>query len=261
MDGSVAWISIAPVKGLGLVQLGEVELEPFGARDNRRFYLVDETGRMVNGKVAQTLLAVIPEYDDANGALSLRFPDRKAVEGEIAVGDRVTTNFFGRPVDGRIVVGPWADALSDFAARSLTLVRTERPGDGSDRGPLAGASLVGTASLDALASAASIDSVDGRRFRMLFGVDGLAPHEEDGWLGKRVRIGGAIVQPHGNVGRCAVTTLDPDTGVSDLDTLRLLGEYRGEVQTTEPLPFGIWGEVVEPGRVRLGDRVTVIGGC
>jgi hypothetical protein len=35
----------------------------------------------------------------------------------------------------------------------------------------------------------------------------------------------------------------------------VLGTYRGEVETSEPLPFGVWGEVVEPGRVRLGDPV------
>ncbi len=258
MAGSVAWISIAPVKGLGLVSLEEVELESFGVRENRRFYLIDETGRMINGKVVPTLLAVRPEYDDADGQLSLRFPDGEVVAGEIAVAEPVTTSFFGRLVEGRVVVGPWSEALSTYAGMSLALVRTEAPGDGSDRGSGAGASLVGTASLEALASAAGVDAVDGRRFRMLFGVDGLAPHEEDGWLGRRVRVGSAVVEPRGNVGRCAVTTLDPDTGVSDLDTLRVLGAYRGEVPTTEPLPFGIWAEVVEPGRVRLGDQVALL---
>jgi len=66
-----------------------------------------------------------------------------------------------------------------------------------------------------------------------------------------------VIRPRGNVGRCAVTTQNPDTGVPDLDTLRLLGEYRGDVETTEPLPFGIWGEIVEPGCVRLGDPVEL----
>ena len=60
----------------------------------------------------------------------------------------------------------------------------------------------------------------------------------------------------GNVGRCAVTTQNPDTGVPDLDTLRVLGEYRGDVETSEPLPMGVWGEILEPGRVRLGDPVV-----
>jgi MOSC domain-containing protein len=62
--------------------------------------------------------------------------------------------------------------------------------------------------------------------------------------------------PRGNVGRCAVTTLDPDRGVRTLDTLGALAGYRGDVPTTEPLPFGIWCEVVQPGRVALGDAVA-----
>lgn len=253
MTGSVSWISIAPVKALALVHRDEVELEPFGVRENRRFYLVGEDGRMVNGKVAGTLVRVVPDYDDGLGRLALRFPDGAVVEGDVEVGEAVTTDFFGRSVAGRLVLGPWSEALSGLADRPLRLVRVDRPGDGADRGPGAGVSLVATSSLEALAEAAGVERVDGRRFRMLFGVDGVPAHAEDGWLGRRVRIGDAVIVPHGNVGRCVVTKQDPDTGVPDLDTLGVLAEYRGDVETTERLPFGVWGEVVEPGRVRVGD--------
>jgi uncharacterized protein YcbX len=257
MRGSVAWITIAPVKALALVHRDEVELEPFGVRDNRRFYLVDDEGRMVNGKVIGPLVRVVPDYDDAAGRLALRLPDGSVVEGDVDAEDRVTTNFFGRPVDGRVVKGPWSDALSELSGRPLRLVRTERAGDGADRGHRGGVSLVGTASLEALANAAGVDRVDGRRFRMLFGVGGVPAHEEDAWIGRRVRVGDAVVLLHGNVGRCAVTTQNPETGVPDLDTLRVLGEYRGDIETSEPRPFGVWGDVVEPGRVRLGDPVEL----
>jgi uncharacterized protein YcbX len=256
--GAVSWITIAPVKALALVRLDEVDLEPFGVRENRRFYLVDENGRMINGKVIGPLVRVVPEYDDASCALSVQLPGGEVVSGQVEVGDALTTSFFGRPVASRLVEGPWSEALSEVAGRPLRLVRTEHPGHGADRGSRAGVSLVGTASLEALASAGGVDSVDGRRFRMLFGVDGFRPHEEDGWIDRLVRIGDAVVKPRGNVGRCAVTTQNPETGVPDLDTLRVLGAYRGEVETTEPLPFGVWGEVVEPGRVRLGDRVELL---
>lgn len=251
----VAWISIAPVKSLGLVQRDSVVVEPFGVRENRRFYLLDERGRMVNGKRVGPLVGVLPEYDDAAGSLALAFPDGGRVEAEVRPGESVTADFYGRAVPGRVVEGPFAEALSGLAGEPLRLVLTDEPGAGVDRGR-GQISLVTTAALDALAGAAACDGpVDGRRFRMLFGVEGAEAHAEDGWLGRRVRVGEAVVRPRGNVGRCAVTTQNPDTGVPDLDTLKAIKAYRGELPSSEPLPFGVWGDVVEPGRVAVGDVV------
>ncbi len=57
-----------------------------------------------------------------------------------------------------------------------------------------------------------------------------------------------------NVGRCAVTTLDPETGIRDLDTLGTIAAYRADVPTREPLPFGVWCEVVAPGPLPSATR-------
>jgi MOSC domain-containing protein len=203
-----------------------------------------------------TLLAVRAEAED--GHLELRFPDGRQVTGDVELGDRVVTSFFGRPVEGRLVEGPWADALTAYVGRPLRLARTEREGDGVDRGRLAGATLVSTASLDALRVAAAEErAVDGRRFRMTIGIDDVEPHEEDRWIGGRMTIGGATVAVREHVGRCAVTTLDPDSGIRDLDTLGTIAAYRGDVPTREPLPFGVWCEVVAPGRVAVGDTIEL----
>ena len=70
-------------------------------------------------------------------------------------------------------------------------------------------------------------------------------------------MGDAVVQIEEVVGRCAVTTQDPDTGVSDLDTLRILARYRPP-GSGEPLPIGVWGNVEQPGVVRVGDLVQVL---
>jgi uncharacterized protein YcbX len=120
------------------------------------------------------------------------------------------------------------------------------------------ATLLGTGSLRALARAFGFDDVDARRFRMNFGIDGLGEHEEDEWLGRRVQIGEAVVVPQGNVGRCAVTTQNPETGEPDLDTLKALAGYRRQVETTEPLPFGVHAAVAQAGAVRLGDPVELL---
>ena len=43
----------------------------------------------------------------------------------------------------------------------------------------------------------------------------------------------------------------------DFDTLRVLKDYRG-LSADDELDFGIYGEVVEPGRVRVGDAVEPV---
>ena len=93
---------------------------------------------------------------------------------------------------------------------------------------------------------------------MLFEVDGVDPYAEDTWIGRDVQIGSAVVHPLGNVGRCVVTTCDPATAESDFDTLGVLATYRREIETTEPLPLGVAGDVVTTGSVRVGDPVTAL---
>ncbi|HEY7732364.1 MAG TPA: MOSC N-terminal beta barrel domain-containing protein [Gaiellaceae bacterium] len=247
----VVAISVAPVKGLALERRESVELTLAGVEGDRRFYLVDESGHLINQKRVPALATVFPAVTD--GRVCLRFPGGEEVAAEVELGEEVETSFYGRPVRGRLVVGPWSEALTGHAGTTLRLVRTEREGDGLDRGTRAGVSMISTGSLRALAAQAGRDAVDGRRFRMLLTLDGLEPHGEDAWLDRRVRVGGATIELVGNVGRCAVTTRDPDTGVRDLETLDLIEAYRGDVPTTEPLPFGVWGRIVEPGAVRLGD--------
>jgi uncharacterized protein len=233
-----------------------VELETTGIRGDRRFYLVDDVGALVSAKRVPPLLTVQASVDD--GHLRMDFPDGTLVEGGIELGEPVETIFYGRPVRGRLVEGPWSAALSALTGKSIRVARTEREGDGVDRGRLAGATLVSTGSLEALRVASGANGpVDGRRFRMTIGIDDVEPHAEDGWIGRRVRVGSAIVAVHAHVGRCALTTLDPDRGIRDLDTLGAIADYRGDIQTREPLPFGVWCEVVEPGPVAVGDPVAV----
>jgi uncharacterized protein YcbX len=255
VSGVVSWITYAPVKGLGLLSADEVQLEAAGVRGNRRFHLIGADGRLVNGKAAGQLVQVGASSDPDGRSLSLAFPDGSLVAGEVETGAAVETNFYGSPVAGHRVRGPFSGALSEFAGRTLQLVRVDEPGAGNDRGSGGSVSIVSRAALDLLAREAGVEEVDGRRFRMLFGIDGVEAHAEDGWLGRRVAFGDAVVVVRGLVGRCAVTSQNPDTGVKDLDTLRTIRRYRPEVEGEEPLPLGVFGAVDTPGRVRLGDAV------
>jgi uncharacterized protein len=254
----VAWISLAPVKGMALEQRSEVQLEARGVRGNRRFHVVGDDGRLLNGKQLGELQQIVPTWNEEEGTLVLRFPDGGVAEGTVELDGPVTTNFYGREVEGRIVLGPWREALASFVGRELRLVQAVEAGDAVDRGA-ASVTVLSTGSLEAMREAAGIrEPIDPRRFRMLFGVDGVAPHEEDSWVGRSIRIGEATVDLRGNVGRCIVTSRHPETGVRNLPTLDVLAEYRIDVTTTERLPFGVWGAVSVPGLVRLGDAVEPV---
>ena len=254
VEGRVARISIAPVKALGLVHPDEVELGPAGVAGDRRFWLVDRDGRLVNDKRYPELIRVRPAWDEATRRLALSFPDGNEVADVVEPGEPVEAVLYGRPHPARAVPGPWQEALSDYVGEPVTLLWSER--GAVDRGVGGGAvTLVSRGSLERLKEEAGAEApVDGRRFRMLFEIDGVGAHEEDDWFGRRVAIGAAVIALVGDVGRCVVTTKNPDTGETDLDTLRVLAAYRREGRT-ERLPFGVHGAVVQPGRVRVGDAV------
>ena len=254
MEARVARISIAPVKSLGLVHPDSVELGPDGVQGDRRFWLVDEDGRLFNNKRNGPMVAIEPTWDEATRYLSLRFPDGKEVEGTVELGEPVAAVLYRRPHPSRRVIGPWEEAISLFVGRPLTLLWSE--GHATDRGRAGGTvSLVSRGSLERLGEEAGARApVDGRRFRMMFELDGLAAHAEDDWVGSRVQLGAAEIVVNGDVGRCVVTSHDPDRGITDLDTLGTLARYRPDGHD-EPLPFGVYGAVGTPGRVQVGDTV------
>lgn len=253
MTARVAWISFTPVKSTMLHLADEVELLESGVRGDRRFYLVSERGRLVSDKDHGPLQLVRADHDEASDHLSLRLPDGREVAGPLARGAELETTFHRRPRRARLVEGPWAEELSELAGEPIRVVEPEQPAP--DRGRSGAATLLATSSLERLADQLGVDSIDHRRFRMNFGVEGIGAHEEDGWRGRRIRIGEAVLIPQGHVGRCVITTQNPDTGRTDLDTLKGLAAYRSTLDTTEPLAFGIHAAVARPGRVRIGDPV------
>jgi uncharacterized protein YcbX len=254
MSGRVTRISIAPVKSLGLVHPEEIEIGPRGVAGDRRFWLVDEEGRLFNNKRCGPLVRIRPEWDEESRTLALTLPDGERVEGVVELGEPVVADLWGYANPSHRVSGPWEAAIAKVAGRPVTLLWADD--HATDRGYRGGdISLVSIASLERLREEGGVDGpIDGRRFRLLFEIDGVRAHEEDEWLGTQVQVGEAVLALNGDIGRCVVTTQDPDTGITDFDTLGTLARYRREGRN-EPLPFGVYGSVAVPGRVRVGDPV------
>ena len=251
---TVARFSIAPVRSLGLAHPTEIDLTEVGVVEDRRFYLTDAVDRLVDRLVVPSLVQIGAHTDPAATRLRLSFPDGTVIDEAVQLGSPVETIVHKRTVAGHLVDGPWAAALSEFCGREIRLIRCDRVGGTRSGHP---ATLITDGSLDVLGHHLGTGTVDGRRFRMLIELEGGAAHEEDTWVGGRIGLGEAVLQISAPVPRCAITTQDPDTGERDLDTLRTIIAYRGLTDDRD-IDFGVYGEVEQPGRIRLGDSVEVL---
>jgi hypothetical protein len=251
---TIARINATPVKGTALAQLERAELTSLGIPGNRRFHLVDASGNLFSGAEHGPLVQVRAAYDAGEEALSLAFPDGTVAVGPAdGLGGSITTDFYGRPVPGHLVPGPFAQAFSDYVGRDLRLVRTDREGDGPDVKRL---TLVSLGSVRHLAEKAAYEGdLDSRRFRINLEVERCEPHEEDTWEGRLVRVGDATLRIHGKIPRCVVTTQDPRTGIRDFNTLKQIARYRPLIDGRKGIPFGMYAEVETPGSVSVGDPV------
>ena len=76
------------------------------------------------------------------------------------------------------------------------------------------------------------------------------PFVEDGWVGSVLRVGDIRLRVDKRDGRCVVITIDPVTAERTPEILRAVARDRqGQL--------GVYGSTVEPGRVRVGDPVSV----
>jgi uncharacterized protein YcbX len=250
---TVARLNVTPVKSTALHHPERIMLERHGAVGNREFFFVGDDGRRFSGAWKTPLIPIRAEYDAPRDRLTLRLPDGTLVSGSVAPnGESLTIDFYGRPVQAHVIEGDWEEALSRYAGHVVRLARVDRPGEATDARPVTLVSLASVAELSRRGGRGR--PVDAGRFRMLVEIDGCSPHEEDTWAGRRVRVGHAEVRVGDPVPRCAITTLDPETGLRDFPTLSVIRGYRG-VSKDKELEFGVYGDVVRPGTIAVGDPV------
>jgi uncharacterized protein YcbX len=158
------------------------------------------------------------------------------------LGLRATLGDDGRPcINGR----PWDDPES---------LREVRAAAGPDAEL---AEYLGRERFDILPLLVATDGAvqafgrDVRRLRpniLIGGVEGMAERE---WEGLELHVGEAIIGLDSLRARCPITTVDPDTITRDPNVLRDIGRRFGG-------RLALNAEVIQPGRVRIGDRVRLV---
>lgn len=112
-------------------------------------------------------------------------------------------------------------------------------------------SLITTQTIACLGELVGVQ-LDVRRFRPNILVEAAdeAPFAEDTWVGCVLRIGGMRMRVDKRDGRCVVVTIDPVTAERNPEILRAVVRDRQGF-------LGVYGSIVEPGRIAVDDPVLV----
>lgn len=270
-DLTVSSITIYPVKGLRGVSVEEAVAEGRGFRGDRRFMVVDPTGRFLTQRECGRMALLQAFWDGDHLVLNNPTQGTLSIRASLDAEPDTRVTVWDSEVDAATVssaADTWLSAALDRPVRLVAMPETtRRPVNpeydrGSDIVSFADGYpylVISDASLADLNSKLA-QSVEMRRFRPNFTVSGADSYAEDRWEtfeAGAVRFCG--IKP---CMRCVVTTIDPDTGEREKEPLRTLATYR---KRGNLVMFGMnavpdLGETPSTAdrTVRVGDRVRVV---
>lgn len=232
----VSGLFIHPIKSCRAQSIQSAAFDHFGFVDDRRWLVVDDSGRFLTQRTEPRLALITAELSENRHRLCLTAPGSKRHEVALDASAAPTTE---------VVI--WHDTvaacdLGDDAAWWLTAhlrrsVRLVAMAPGYSR-PVRRHAQAGdeVAFVDGypllIISRATLDELNQRldvpvpmdRFRPNVVIDGCAAGDEDLW--QRIRIGDCVLRAAGPCIRCVVTTTDQSTLERGKEPLRTLGTYR-----------------------------------
>ena len=213
------------------------------AADGREWAHCGNFSRAAKLPALQAIRARLNEAAGENGQ-----EDGEAVQITLTHPDLPSLTF--RPGEEDDAFVDWANRLvPDGHLRSARLVRAQGPALTDT--PFPSVSLLNRASNAAVAQRLGRD-VSPERWRGNILLDGLAPWQEFEWIGRRVKIGEAVLTVRERIGRCQATSVDVTTGRRDTDMLDVLRAGWGHTD------FGVYAVVEKGGRIARGDTAEVL---
>jgi len=259
-------LNIFPIKSTAPIRLAMAEVSKHGLQWDRRWMLVDADGLFITGRK-------FPQLTKIQTAVH---KDSLAV---FAPGMETLYIPFDFPFTTKRIVRVWKDicevpaygaAIDDWFSTFLTspchLVYMPddyvRPVDRTYAGPTDQTSfsdgfpllLISQSSLADLNSHLETPVIMDR-FRPNLVVHGCDAYAEDQW--QQIRVGEAIFKVVKPCSRCIFTTVDPASGVRNLDgePLKTLSSYRKRADGK--VYFGQNLLIVQKGRIKIGDAVEL----
>lgn len=248
MTAALAAIIRYPVKGLAGQDLPFADLVPGrGLPQDRRWAIAHAAGEFDPAAPAwlpkRHFVQLLTE--ERLAVLGIDYAEDPPVLQLLREGRRVARGDLSQPI-GRELINQFLAAFLKDGRGTPKIV--EAPGVAFTDTPDPFISIINAATVRDIERVARAP-VDPARFRGNLVIDGTPPWAELGWVGRKVAIGGAVLEVAERIGRCAATNVDPATAERNLNIPKLLMQGFGHADC------GIYLRVVEPGRIAAGDSV------
>lgn len=260
-DARVTALYLYPVKGCGGVRVESARVVARGFERDRRYMVVDPSGRFVSQRELPQLTLVRTALTADTLVLHRTGQPDFSLPLELEDGRPRTVSVWGHDVPALEHAGA-SEWISAVIGAPLGVVYMP----GSHRRPVNPARALATdvvSFADAYPflaiSEASLADLNARldeplsmeRFRPNIVVGGVAPYAEDDW--RSVSIGSLHFRGPKRCDRCSVTTVDPRTGERGKEPLSTLASYRRE---EGKVWFGMNLIHDGEGEIAVGDLVT-----
>jgi hypothetical protein len=243
MTGRLARICRHPIKSHGREDLASVALSAGACLPyDRHWAVAHDAAKLAEGwnpcvnfarcAKAPSLMAIAARFDETSREIRLAHPEA----GEIVF----------RPDDPADLPRflAWAGPLNP--PDRAQPVRIVSAGRGMTDSEFPSVSILSRASLADLSARIGLDFSEDR-WRGNLWIEGAEPWTEMGWVGRTIRIGEAELRIEQRITRCKATTVNPETGRVEGDTLSALEKAYGHQE------FGVYASVVRGGKVAVGD--------
>jgi uncharacterized protein YcbX len=280
--GTIAGLWRYPVKSMGGERLERAALSWRGIPGDRGWAVFDETRNGITGAKRIAALrgfraryASEPVAGEGSPSVEITFPDGTTVRTDAADAGRRLGDILGRAVSLR-ALGP---AGTEAAARLTTEGESEEVVRGifgllpdepmPDMSALSGERLqrlreenffdafpihlITRTTIRTLARLAPESNWDDRRFRanLYVDTDEAEGYPEFAWVGRKVRVGTAVIEVAMECPRCVMVTQEVDDVPKDPRIMRTL------VRETRHAA-GIYAHIAQEGVVRAGDEVELL---
>ncbi|MVF12706.1 MOSC domain-containing protein [Ketobacter sp. MCCC 1A13808] len=256
----VTQLFIHPVKSLGGISVQSYAVDRFGPQWDRRWMVVDEQGRFITQRQYAKMALIRTSMDQDQ--VTLTVPDGSELQfssREFNYETPVTVSVWRDQcvaLEGRAELSEWLSNQLGIPCRLVFMPEQSRR-------------LVDTAYAENRETVSFADgfpllltteeslqdlnlrlgyTVGMNRFRPNLVLDGEQPWQEDTW--QRLIVGEAEFVVAKPCSRCAIPTIDPETGSKQPEVFRTLKQFR---QQDGQVFFGQNLLVSKPGVVRVGD--------